>query len=267
MLTPGVLKLGSLVRFVPNAVLTGFETGVAVMILVILLLGSLAELIAMPALAALLILVGVRIFKPELVRMVWRTGVTQAVVMTTTFVLTVLIPLQHAVLTGSGISAVLFVTRQSNKIVITRWVFPAGAVLPRETDPPKKLPPRETVVLMAYGSLFFASAIVFEQQLPRVTPDSRGSVVVLRLRGTEDLGSTFIQVVTRCADELHAVGGHLLLSGVGTRILGQLSATGGLDAIGRDNVFPAAPSVGRSLTRALERARELLDEDTSKERE
>lgn len=53
--------------------------------------------------------------------------------------------------------------------------------------------------------------------------------------------------------------------GTGPRILGRLSATGGLDAIGRDNVLAAAPSVGQALTRALERARDPPDEDTSKE--
>ncbi|WP_334685886.1 SulP family inorganic anion transporter [Arthrobacter sp. CAN_A2] len=242
-------------------------TAGAVMVLVILLLGDLAGFIVMPALAALLILVGIRTFKPELVKMVWRTGPTQALVMTMTFILTVLIPLQYAVLIGVGTSAILFVARQSNKIVVSRWIFTDGTDFPRETAPPRELPPHEIVVLTAYGSLFFASAAVFEQQLPTVTAASHGSVVVLRLRGKEDLGSTFIQVFTRYADELHAVGGHLLLAGIGTRILGQLSATGALDAIGRDNAFAATPRVGEALTRALDSARELLDEGTAGEGE
>lgn len=154
------------------------------------------------------------------------------------------------------------------RAVIYTHSHPAGTVLPRETEPPKELPPREIVVLTAYGSLLFASAAVFEQQLPNVTSDSRVAVVVLLLlRGKEDLGSTFIQVFTRYADELHAVGGHLLLAGIGTRVLGQLSATGALDAIGRDNAFAATPKIGEALTQALDRARKLLDEGTATERE
>jgi len=153
------------------------------------------------------------------------------------------------------------------RAVIYTHSHPAGTVLPRETAPPRELPPREIVVLTAYGSLFFASAAVFEQQLPSVTSDSRGAVVVLLLRGKEDLGSTFIQVFTRYADELHAVGGHLLFAGIGTRVLGQLSATGALDAIGRDNAFAATPTVGEALMQALDCARKLLDEGTATERE
>ena len=72
------------------------------MLLVILLFSGLADLIAMPALAGLLTVVGIRTFRIEDVAMVWRTGATQASVMVVTFVLTIAAPLQVAVLTGVG---------------------------------------------------------------------------------------------------------------------------------------------------------------------
>jgi SulP family sulfate permease len=58
------------------------------MAVLILAVGRLIGAIAMPALAGLLILIGIRTFKPDNVSMVWRTGRTQATVMVTTFVLT-----------------------------------------------------------------------------------------------------------------------------------------------------------------------------------
>jgi sulfate permease, SulP family len=230
-----------------------------VMALVILLFADLAGQIAMPALAGLLMLVGFRTLKPEQVRMVWRTGPTQATVMTTTFVLTLLIPLQYAVLAGVGLSVVLYVARQSNKVKVTRWQFEEGSAFPREVDPPPVLPPGEVVVLTAYGSLFFASAQVVESQLPEVAETSRGSVVVLRLRGKEDLGSTFIQVMVRYQATLAAAGCHLVLAGVGEAVMRQLARTGALDELGRDNVFAAQPGVMVSLQAAIERAQELQD--------
>lgn len=229
----------------------------AVMVLVILVAGELAGAIAMPALAALLILVGVRTFKPDQVQMVWRTGAAQATVMSTTFVLTLLIPLQYAVLAGVAISVILFVTRQSNRVKVVRWTFNPGSPLPHEQDPSLELGAADTVVLNVYGSLFFASAPVFAEQLPQATPACRGSVVVLRLRGKDDLGSTFIRVITRYAEQLADVGSHLVVSGVGQRALRQLEMTGALEALGRDNVFPAEPSVGTSLAAALARADHL----------
>lgn len=230
----------------------------AVMIIVILLLGNLAGYIAMPALAALLMLVGYRTLKPEKIFMVWKTGVTQATVMSVTFVLTILIPLQYAVLAGIAISIVLFVARQSNKIVVKRWVFTQNSPLPREEAPPAFLEAGDTVVLSPYGSLFFAAAPVFESQLPRVTAQSSGSVVILRLRGKEDLGSTFIQVITRYAQQIHAQHSYLLLCGVGERAYSQLSQTQAVRTLGKKNIFTATPVVGESLTNAIRYSTELL---------
>ena len=232
-------------------------TAGAVMAVVILLLAVLAGYIAMPSLAALLMLVGVRTLSPDRVLMVWRTGATQATVMATTFALTMLIPLQYAVLAGVAISVVLFVANQSAKVTVTRWVFEEGSPLPVEQAPPAVLPGSEVVVLAAYGSLFFASSGVVEAQLPKVTPDSRGSVVVLRLRGKEDLGSTFLTAVLRYHDALDAVDSHLLIAGVGDRVLAQMTRTRALARIGVENVFPATPRVGESLAAALARAEAL----------
>jgi len=214
--------------------------------------------IAMPALAGLLILIGFRTFRPDQARMVWSTGSTQAVVMVSTFVLTILIPLQYAVLVGVSFSVLLFVARQSNKITVVRWVVPVGGGMPREEEPPAMLPAHEVVVLTVYGSLFFASVPVFERQLPAVGDATTGSAVVLRLRGKEDLGSTFITVLLRYREALTAAGCHLLLSGVGERVLDQLTSTGALDALGRENVFPATEGIGESLEHARARAAALL---------
>jgi SulP family sulfate permease len=233
-----------------------------VMIAVILVLGGIAGYIAMPALAALLILIGFRTFKIDAMVMVWRTGRTQAAVLVATFVLTVVIPLQYAVLIGVGASLLLFVIRQSNKIQVVSWTIDETSRFPVEGEPPRTLPPREVVILTVYGSVFFASAPVLEAQLPAVSPESTGSVVILRLRGKEDIGSTFIRVLGRYQDALEAVGGHLLLCGVGDRVLGQLSKTGMVEQLGPDNVFAATPVVMRSLEQALDRAHAILGEPT-----
>lgn len=228
-----------------------------VMALVILLLGGPAGYIAMPSLAALLVLVGFRTLKPDQIRMVWQTGRAQAAVMATTFALTLTIPLQYAVLAGVAISIVLFVVRQSNKVTVHRWTFGQHRRYPVEEPAPAVLPGGQVVVLCVYGSLFFASASVVEAQLPRVEPESTGTVVILRLRGTEDLGSTFIQTMLRYCAALRTQGCELVLAGVGPPVLGQLERTGALAELGADNVFAATVHVGESLTAALERAREL----------
>jgi SulP family sulfate permease len=238
-------------------------TAAAVMVVTILAFGHAAGFIAMPALAALLMVIGIRTFKPDRAVMVWRTGTTQAVVMTVTFALTLLVPMQYAVLAGVGISVILFVARQSNRVRLVRWTLPPDGGLPLESEPPRTLPGGEVVVLTPYGSLFFASAGVFAGQLPAVLDSSRDGVVVLRVRGKEELGSTFITTVVGYHDSLRLVGAHLVVVGVGERVLAQLRNTGALARLGPDNVFPAVPRVGESLRAGLARAAELQAGPTS----
>lgn len=225
----------------------------AVMALLILLVGPLLGYIAMPALAALLILIGVRAFNVDNVLTVWHTGLTQAAVMAVTFVLTLVIPLQYAVLAGVGLSVVLYVAQQSARVALTCWtVDQEGRML--EGPVPRTLPPDDVIVLQPYGSLFFAAAPVLESQLPRVEPTSTRSAVVLRLRGKQELGSTFITVVRRYAADLDRVGSRLYLAGVSSGVAHQLDATGTSELLGEDSVVPATAVVHDSLTTAIGRA-------------
>ncbi|GAA1780146.1 SulP family inorganic anion transporter [Agromyces lapidis] len=227
----------------------------AAMIVGILALGGVIALVAMPALAALLILVGVRTFKPHDLLLVWRTGPIQASVLAVTFVLTLIVPLQYAVLVGVGLAIVLHVARQSNRVVIRRWVYDGSSPHPVETDPPAALSPGEVVVLVPYGSLFFAAAPTFAAQLPEIPERCERAVVVLRMRGTDELGSTFIRVVTDYAERLRRAGGALMLVGLGDRVMTQLDATRASVVIGRDRVFAATPRIGDSLDAGLAAAR------------
>lgn len=231
-----------------------------VMAVMILLFGSVLGHIAMPALAALLMLIGVRSFRLENVLNVWRTGPSQATTMAVTFVLTLIIPLQYAVLVGVGLSILLYVFSQSSKVTLVSWeVDEQGRLV--EEEVPTELPPHDVVVLQPYGSLFFAAAPVLESQLPRVTPESTGSVVVLRLRGKQELGSTFITVVRRYAAELQEVGSRLHLAGVSDGVRRQLEATGTTAMLGDDTVFLATKVVHESLDLAVASARRFVDTD------
>ncbi len=229
----------------------------AVMVVVILLFSEVAGSIAMPALAGLLMLIGARMFKPRRVWVVMKTGPTQAVVVSITFVLTLLIPLQYAVLVGVGISVILFVVGRSNKVKVVRWVLTDGP-FPREEPPPAVLEPGDIVILHGYGSLFFASADPFVQQLPVPIEQSRGAVVILRLRGADDLGSTIIAALLRYRAELDAAGCSLLLCGVGDDVMRQLVSSGALAVFGESRVFAATAVVSESLTAALAHAHELV---------
>ena len=220
-----------------------------VMALVILLFGRIIGYVAMPALAGLLMLIGFRTIKPQAITTVWRTGSVQKAVFITTFALTMLIPLQYAVLVGVGVSVILHIVRQSNQVVIKRRVLnELGHLI--ESDPPEVIPPGEVVTLQPYGSLFFAAAPVFESQLPAVTAESRGSVVLLRLRGRTDLGTTFMDVLRRYAISLQQVGSRLMLVSTNAEIEQQLKVAGIEGVIGADAIYRGDDRVGATIARA-----------------
>ena len=229
-----------------------------VMAAVIVVFGDAVGDVAMPALAGLLILIGYRTIKPADLESVWRTGVVQKAVLAVTFVLTLIVPLQYAVLLGVGLSVVLHVVRQSNQVSIRRRVAGADGYL-IEVDPPAELPAHEVVVLQPYGSLFFAAAPVFEGALPAVVDTSTGSVVILRLRGRSDLGTSFMDVLHRYADALTAAGSRLMVVSANERIIEQLAVTGITQVIGADAVYPGDERVGATVARASADAQAWVD--------
>ena len=221
----------------------------AVMAVVIIAFAGLVGHIALPALAGLLMLVGFRTIKPDDLRSVWKTGTVQKAVLVTSFALTMVIPLQYAVLAGVGLSVILHVVRQSNQVTIKRWrLDPDGNLI--ETDPPAQLPAGEVVALQPYGSLFFAAAPVLESQLPALAATSLNSVVILRLRGRTDLGTTFMDVLRRYAQALTAAGSKLVIVSASERIQEQLRVTGVTDLISPQDIYAGDERVGATLKRA-----------------
>lgn len=229
------------------------------MAVIILLFGGHVGAVALPAIAGLLIVVGFRTLKPSQIEMVWKTGRVQQAVMVITFLACLLIPLQYAVLVGVALAVLLFVIQQSNQVTVKAWKWEPGE-LPVEYDAPDVLPSNEVTVLMAYGSVFFATASLIERELPAVTADTRNAVVILGLRGEEDLGSTFLGVLERYARQLQTRNSRLMLAGVGSLVSRQLHQTGIAQTIGRENIFSRTDRIGEAGIEAWEAARQWLDD-------
>jgi SulP family sulfate permease len=173
-----------------------------------------------------------------------------------TFVGTLVMPLQYAVFLGVALAFLLYVIQQSNRVRLVQW-SPQDDGWPLEEPPPDELPSYEATILVPYGSLFFAAASAFEDQLPKAS-QSRGAVVILGLRGRRDMGSTVGEVLERYAGTLRQAGGKLVLAGVHESLRDQMARTGLLRVLGRENVYVATPRFGESMGEAYDRAREWV---------
>ena len=223
---------------------------------IVLLAAPLVERVPMPGLAALLIVAGYQGLRVEQGLMAWKTGRISRVVMVATFVATLVVPLQFAVLLGMVLSIALQTVSQSNKVVVTEWVLqPEG--FPLEQPAPKQLPSHRLTLLHIYGSVFFAAAKNMEEMLPAVG-DATRAVVAINLRGKGEIGSTLVTVLQRYARGLHEHGGKLMLVGVDAVVRDQLAKTGVLALIGEENVFLATPQLGVALNQAVAAANAWL---------
>jgi SulP family sulfate permease len=215
----------------------------------------------MPALAALLIVAGFQGLRVREAVTVWYTSRVSAVVMIMTFAATLVVPLQYAVLVGMVLSVVLYVFRQSNRVVITQWVLQDRG-FPLERPAPRRLPSHQLTLLHVYGSLFFAAAKNLEEMLPNVD-DTTHAVAAVSLRGQGEIGSTFVTVLQRYAEALRAHDSQLMLIGVDEAARRQLAKTGVLQLIGEGNVFLATPQLGEAMNRAVEAAHAWLEQGPS----
>ena len=233
-------------------------------ILLVLLLGDVIELVAMPAVGALLVAAGYGSIKFPEIEDVRDTGAGPRWTMVFTFTATLFMPIQYAVVLGIVLSILIYLYRSSTDIRLVELVPEEdGSIL--EHPAPGKLPHHDVTILRVYGSLHFSGAAMLEETLPPAQ-DSESSAVILQLRGLDNAGSTFIRVVERYAQQLQARGGKLFLTGIHPRVLKQLELTETTDTIPKEDIFMAEERLGVSTLRAAASARTWL-EQVSKELE
>ncbi|MBV9602200.1 MAG: SulP family inorganic anion transporter [Chloroflexi bacterium] len=223
------------------AVLTGVWVAV-----IAIVLGPLVGRLAMPALAAILIVAGARSLPLHAAAAVLGADLASRVAMLVTFVATLVLPIQWAVGLGAVLSGLLTLVHGATDVTLVELCPQADGRF-REQPAPVRLPDGAVTVLDIYGSLFSASAWTLERLLPE--PGER-SVLVLRLRGRTRLDATFWRVLGIYAERLAASGGRLYLAGVGA----QMQAEPALAAAGAGSIVvePATPVILESVSRAME---------------
>ena len=86
-------------------------------------------------------------------------------------------------------------------------------------------------------------------------------MVILRLRGYDQINSTFITLIERYQDQLAAVDGKLMLAGVSEHVKEQLDRTETTQEIlGEENIFEDTEYLGQSVHDALYAANRWLAE-------
>ena len=224
--------------------------------LIVLALASLIERVTLAALAGHLIVAALNLIDSKAIRMVWRVNQAGRVAMVTTFVSTLVLPLEYSIYIGVVLHLALYAYTSSKNIHVVRLV-PTDDHHFREEPLPTKLPSREPVILSVSGNLFFAAVRQLEEMLP-IVGKAEHPVVIFRLRDNEYLGSTGIRALRRYARQLRARGGKLILAGISPHVKTELERTGAIQEFGMENVFYSNDLVFGATEVALHYAREWL---------
>jgi sulfate permease, SulP family len=222
------------------------------MVIILVLFSGLVGKVAMPTLAALLILAGIGSIRPAEIMTILRTGPTSQIALIATFVATLLLPVTTAVGIGVVLSLLLQLNQEAIDLRVVELIpTPEGGFL--ETTVPARLTSRHATVLDVYGSLFYAGARTLQVRLPDPA-GTESPVVVLRMRGRTTFGATFFTVMQDYAQRLADVNGRLYISGVDPVLIARATQTGSLGAEGPVKVFGATSLIGQSTHQALDEA-------------
>ncbi len=233
------------------------------LLVILAVFSGIVGFVAMPTLAAILIVAAIGSIRTSQIQSILRTGATSRIAMIGTFVATLLLSIPQAVGVGVIISLLLQLNQEALDLRVVELVpRPDGSF--EERPAPDRLSSHSVTLLDVYGSLFYAGARTLQARLPEVGTAVQPAVV-LRLRGRTMLGATAFKVFSDYSQTLRAVQGKLYLSGVDPELIEQFTRAGHVEATGPVEMVEATPNLGESSLTAYNQAETWVIENTPDE--
>ena len=218
------------------------------LLLIVLFFSSFAQFVPMGAIAAVLVVVALRMGEWHELTRLGKMPRSDAVVLVTTFGLTVIFDLVVAVEVGMVLAAVLFIKRMADTTEITQ-VTAHDELETQEQIAHGKDIPAGVVVYRIFGPFFFGAAEKMEDALLRAGGLPR--VLILRMQLVPAMDATALNALESIVERMQAKGGTVILSGPHRQPLDMMMKAGFIDRLGRRNIRA-------HFDDALVRARELL---------
>jgi SulP family sulfate permease len=238
----GIPATGAIARTATN-VKNGGRTPVAGIVHAITLLaitlffGRWAGLIPMATLAGILVLVAYQMSEWRVFRNELRAPRSDAVVMVTTFLLTVLVDLTVAIGVGMVLAVFLFMRRMAE---VTNVRFVTQGLAGEEEDPGdpnavwRRRIPRGVEVYEIDGPFFFGAAERFKDTLAEIS--RKPKVLIIRMRNVPAIDSTGMHALEDVVRRSRGDGTLVVLSDVHAQPMMALERSGFLDEIGEGSI-------------------------------
>ncbi len=252
----GIPATGAIARTAAN-IKNGGRTPIAGMVhsvtllLILLVLMPYAAWIPMPAIAAILFMVAYNMSGwREFLLLVKTSPKSDAIVLVTTFVLTVVFDLVVAIEAGLVMAAILFLIRMSAVTEVKSWKY-IGENISENDDPESirfKAVPKKTLVYEIIGPMFFAAADKFMD----ISLEQDIKVIIIRMRGVPAMDVTALRSLKMISATCKKRGITLLLSHVQEQPKAMMKKAGFASEVGEENFCS-------NIDEALSRAESLLN--------
>jgi SulP family sulfate permease len=208
-----------------------------------------------PVLAALVICIALSVINRHHIRISLAATPEDAAVLVTTFVASLLLPLNVAIFLGVGISIMLYLRNAARPHLVEYEFSDEGELV--EADRGTRDIPAISIVHVE-GDLFFGAADIFQDGVRRLAADPNIRVFILRMKNARHLDATTVMALDQLHDYLKSENRHLLISGVHGDVALVLKRSGLAARIGLENMFPAEENPTLATKKALQRAQQLL---------
>ncbi len=232
--------------------LTGVFTGLAIMASM-LLFAPYARLVPRPAIAAVLLFVAWGMIDRSSIRRVLKTSRSETAIMGVTFLATLLLPLDFAVLSGVVFSLAFFVIRSSLPRVVP--VVPNPTYQHLVHNPGAPVCP-QLAVMNIRGPLFFGAVYHLEEELRHNHENHPGqNFLVLRMHGVDICDLSGIEMLESTVATYRDFGGDVFLVRPRAPVLAKLEQSGFLDdTLGRDHILPPEGAIEYLFEKVLDPA-------------
>jgi len=215
---------------------------------IVLLFAKWAVYVPMAAMSAVLVFVALRMGEWHEMTRLRRMPVSDAVVLLTTFALTVIFDLVVAVEVGMVLAAMLFIKRVSETTEVSRVLESDVLESPEQLVAGKPIP-EGVLVYRIFGPFLFGAAEKMENAIEQL--ETMPKVLILRLHLVSAMDKTALNALESVIERFQRHNGTVILSGLHRQPLDMLRKAGFVEVIGRKNLVA-------HFDDALDRARALL---------
>ncbi|HEY5953443.1 MAG TPA: SulP family inorganic anion transporter [Terrimicrobiaceae bacterium] len=202
------------------------------LLLIVLVFARHAIYIPVAAMSAVLVMVALRMGEWHEFRRLHLMPRSDAVVLMTTFALTVIFDLVIAVEVGMVLAAVLFIHRISETTEVSPVTEEDVLESPEQIAQGKPIP-QGVLVYRIFGPFLFGAAEKMEDAMQRI--GSLPRILILRLHLVSAMDATALNALESIVERMHHNKGVVILSGLHRQPLEMLRKAGFVEVVGRPN--------------------------------